>query len=589
MVEPLTLLCWKRKFKPRKVGETVPLSFEVPPGIDCLEIRCRLVPGFCRDAAADREAVYRAADRYALQAEPLQQLTPDEIIRMRGMDKLLTAVANLLNVTVHDPSGRYVGRWDAPDKESAPPVFLSASGSSPGFVATGITPGMWRLVVEAWYVFHDPAVATLEVLGHQAESGPGRPQAHRARRTGEPTQAGSLAPTRGGMLQRGRQGLLPSRLGRPHQRTGGGNAVGELRSGPAAVPGQEPASGPELPARLRSRHAAGASVRKVRGINFCPPRIRMPGVFVGEMHAHSRHSDGVYGVDEQAERAAALGLDFVALTDHNTTSGHAEFSPDAPVVQIPGEEMTTFFGHFCNYGVTRCHEWHDLDGRQRIREAIAEATSEGALPSLAHPHAIDPPACVGCGFRKGTVPYRQFRLLEVWSGAWKVRSPEIIATRALWDLLWSRGTRLVPIAARDWHSERQEDSPSVRFPVTAVIADACTPQGILAAVRAGRVFATAGPMVRFSIESEGRTARIGESLSSAAWALSMLEVQLEFPERTSGLLSILGDGRQVAACTIDGTTGASLRFETGRKGRYRVEVWSSDGDLLLLTNHITLG
>lgn len=304
------------------------------------------------------------------------------------------------------------------------------------------------------------------------------------------------------------------------------------------------------------------------------------------MHSHTTHSDGVYGVDEQAERASELGLDFIALTDHNTTSGHAEFSADAPVVQIPGEEMTTFFGHFCNYGVTRCHEWHDLDGKQRIRAAIAEATAEGALSSLAHPHAIDPPACVGCGFRKGTVPYREFRLLEVWSGAWKVRSPEIIATRALWDRLWARGTRLVPIAARDWHSERQEDTPAVRFPVTAVLADERTPAGILAALRAGRVFATSGPMVRLGAEGGGRSAGIGESLALPAWALALLEVHVELPEKTSGIVSIVHDGRQLAARSIGESSELSFRLETAKKGRYRVELWSSQGELLLLTNHL---
>jgi len=306
------------------------------------------------------------------------------------------------------------------------------------------------------------------------------------------------------------------------------------------------------------------------------------------MHSHTRHSDGIYGVEEQAERAAALGLDFLALTDHNTTSGHAEFSPSAPVAQIPGEEMTTFFGHFCNYGVTRCHEWHDLKGRQRIRKAIAEASAEGALASLAHPHAIDPPACVGCRFQKGTVPYREFRLLEVWSGAWKARSPEIIATRGLWDRLWTRGTRLVPIAARDWHSERQEDTRSVRFPATAVLAEKCDPASILAALRAGRVFATSGPMVHFVAQSDGRIAGIGESLVSSGRAATLLEAKLELPERTSGILSILCNGRPMAGCSLDRATDASFLFETRGKGSFRVEVWSTVGELLLLTNHVTV-
>lgn len=40
-----------------------------------------------------------------------------------------------------------------------------------------------------------------------------------------------------------------------------------------------------------------------------------------DLHAHSTASDGTDPPGELAEKAAAAGLDVVALTDHDTTAG----------------------------------------------------------------------------------------------------------------------------------------------------------------------------------------------------------------------------------------------------------------------------
>ena len=53
-------------------------------------------------------------------------------------------------------------------------------------------------------------------------------------------------------------------------------------------------------------------------------------------------------VPELARFAAEQGLDFLAITDHNTISHHAEL-PDAAarygITLIPGQEVTTEAGH----------------------------------------------------------------------------------------------------------------------------------------------------------------------------------------------------------------------------------------------------
>ena len=47
----------------------------------------------------------------------------------------------------------------------------------------------------------------------------------------------------------------------------------------------------------------------------------------GDLHSHTVHSDGALTVPELAALAVSRGLDFVAVTDHNTVSHHRELPP----------------------------------------------------------------------------------------------------------------------------------------------------------------------------------------------------------------------------------------------------------------------
>ena len=56
-----------------------------------------------------------------------------------------------------------------------------------------------------------------------------------------------------------------------------------------------------------------------------------PGLqwLAGDLHAHTVHSDGALTVPELAVLAVERGLDFLAITDHNTISHHAELASTA--------------------------------------------------------------------------------------------------------------------------------------------------------------------------------------------------------------------------------------------------------------------
>ena len=67
-----------------------------------------------------------------------------------------------------------------------------------------------------------------------------------------------------------------------------------------------------------------------------------------DLHTHSSASDGTDTPSDLVRAAKAAGLDVVALTDHDATSGWAEAADAADEVGItlvPGLEISTRFGH----------------------------------------------------------------------------------------------------------------------------------------------------------------------------------------------------------------------------------------------------
>ena len=63
---------------------------------------------------------------------------------------------------------------------------------------------------------------------------------------------------------------------------------------------------------------------------------------LADLHSHSDASDGTTPPADVMRRAAAAGLDVVALTDHDTVAGHAAASAALPpgLVLLPGMELS---------------------------------------------------------------------------------------------------------------------------------------------------------------------------------------------------------------------------------------------------------
>lgn len=200
--------------------------------------------------------------------------------------------------------------------------------------------------------------------------------------------------------------------------------------------------------------------------------------YAGDMHAHSVHSDGSQSIDWLAARAAASGLDFLAVTDHNTVSHH----PRLPAIGarhgvglIPGQEVTTARGHANAFGDIG---W--IDFREPASAWVREVAGRGGLLSVNH--AID----ADCAWLHPLEDHPV--LLEVWHTSW---FRDLAQTGILG--FWQAWGPAIPIGGSDFHRPDRSGRDVIGAPTTWVAATDPSPEAILAAVGAGRTSLSAGP------------------------------------------------------------------------------------------------
>ena len=211
-----------------------------------------------------------------------------------------------------------------------------------------------------------------------------------------------------------------------------------------------------------------------------PPRRELPAAagrrwLAGDLHTHTVHSDGVMTVPELARFAAGRGLDYLAITDHNTISHHRELPAAAAahgIVLLPGQEVTTETGHAGALGDTG---W--IDFREPPDAWLTATERAGGLLSVNHP--------IGGHVSWMEPMKRRPPLAEVWHWSWL--DPHWTTPLAWW-LAWDPAA--IPVGGSDWHRPGSDAPPGA--PTTWVEAESADPDAVLAAIGAGRTAISAG-------------------------------------------------------------------------------------------------
>lgn len=104
-----------------------------------------------------------------------------------------------------------------------------------------------------------------------------------------------------------------------------------------------------------------------------------------DLHTHSGASfDGRDTVELLLEQAAAVGLDGIAITDHDEISGTREameLAPEYDLIAIPGMEVSSADGHVLSLGVDEL-----IPAGLSFAETVRQIREHGGLAVVPHPY-----------------------------------------------------------------------------------------------------------------------------------------------------------------------------------------------------------
>ncbi len=310
----------------------------------------------------------------------------------------------------------------------------------------------------------------------------------------------------------------------------------------------------------------------------------------GDLHSHTIHSDGDITVPDRVRGAVERGLDFLAITDHNTISHHRELVgwPDA-ITPIRGSEVTTFHGHLNCFGLTEVIDWRDAARGSGAARIVEQAHRQDALISINHPSAFGDPWCSGCHWDYALVDFATIDAIEVWNGRWRMAESDNNGALAFWTDLLDAGFRPTAVSGTDSHSAEEDDYTAL--PMNRVHATDRSEAAILEGIRRGRVILSSGPTLSFRAGgSDGREITVpGEHLpADGRLDLTATIDDLEAPATLRFVTS--GAATEIGLAGPGSTPLARQKLVAKTWWRLELREGSAEtGDVLVMTNPVFVG
>ena len=229
--------------------------------------------------------------------------------------------------------------------------------------------------------------------------------------------------------------------------------------------------------------------------------------YAGDFHVHSRESGDAHpSVNEIREYANQIGLDFVAITDHNVISSLDYFQSsyesniENRVLLIPGMEYTTYHGHANVIGSTK-YVNHTVNMNE-ISTMVKEfhAQGENIIFSINH-EDLDYSIikeCIGCKWEYiRQLPMNMVDAMEIGIGSWSSGEGALFDLPAIkwWDNICNTGYMITPLGGSDDHKGGNETeikhtkhsfTSPIGAPTTYVHAKELSVPGILHGIKAGK-------------------------------------------------------------------------------------------------------
>jgi len=325
----------------------------------------------------------------------------------------------------------------------------------------------------------------------------------------------------------------------------------------------------------------------------------------GDLHMHTAHSDGsctpasgqgkvpcpLYRI---VEAARTRGLDFIAISDHNTGAQYNEMRELQPafdtLLLIPAVEVTTVHGHANMFGTTEGVDWR-LSNTRTANDILADVASLHAVISINHPASPTDETCRGCGWDAPDTDFAKVQAIEALNAgeiliAPKPGAPPRRSGEAFWRDLLNRGYRLTGVGGSDNHNV-ELGKLGVGLPTTVVYAPELSERAILAAIRAGHVFIDAAGTKDRLLELTGEAgeahAMMGDALALGPAATARFKVHAAHVSGDRLVIEEDGKPLPLADPVLKGDDDART-FEVTGDGRphwVRADVVSDKGPVLI--------
>lgn len=324
-----------------------------------------------------------------------------------------------------------------------------------------------------------------------------------------------------------------------------------------------------------------------------------PGWYRGDFHLHTTFSDGHHSPVELAQLAKDEGLDFIAVTDHNSIDSFPEFGNYPGLLVIPGIEVTLTDGHWNVFGITDRQEWLEKVCVGRLsfslkgeglttNDLLHQSSNLGLLNSLNHP-VLKP-----WEWRDGSTALQYVNCLEIWNDPlWPDNEQANPKAVALWTAWLNAGYRITAIGGSDFHFLPGESPgyPGERpgLPMTHVYARELSGAGVLAGIRAGRAYVSMGPQLTFKAHANGKTEEIGGDLGIIDGEVNL--TASVHKTQNGCRVRVVKNGEPIAQAALKDGLKAEFKDSSSpdRTEWYRLEVIGPDGKVLALTNPIYTG
>jgi predicted metal-dependent phosphoesterase TrpH len=321
----------------------------------------------------------------------------------------------------------------------------------------------------------------------------------------------------------------------------------------------------------------------------------------GDLHMHTAHSDGTCKSQGgqrvpcplflSVQAAASRGLDFIAVTDHNTDSHYEQLRELQPffdhLLLIPGREITTFYGHFNVFGVTQFMDWRISKDGLDLNAVLRDARAKGGIASVNHAEAPEGEQCMGCRWMPTANPD-----MSLFSAVEVINNGQLMFSSAkYWDTQLRAGHRLAAVGGSDNHNATipPGEVSAIGWPATAIEANELSVPEILDGIRRGRTFidltASRDKMLDFDAEAEGASAKMGGTLHTSGGAAITVHIHAIAAEGSVAHLWLDGEDSH-SALPLEGVRSDAKATVSASAGRHylRLEVRDHSGASELISS-----